>query len=82
MPRLYRRTADPVPPPTEVRRRKLAKQRRDMIAEYERLKQAHGVRADVARDLVKLTAALLATELKPHKPAEKPAKPVADLFAD
>lgn len=81
MPRAYLRTADPQPTPTEKRRRKLAKARSEMIAEYERRKQAHGQRAVLARDLVKLTTTLLATEIKPHKTAERPAPPVADLFS-
>lgn len=81
MTRTYLKTADPKPTPTEMRRRKLAAARAEKIAEYARLKQAHDTRAKTSRELLDITTALLAAELKQPKPAERPAAPVADLFA-
>lgn len=81
MPRTYLKTADPKPTPTELRRRKLAAVRAEKIAEYARLRQAHDARAKTRRELLDITTALLAAELKQPKPAERPAAPVADLFA-
>lgn len=81
MPRTYLKTADPRPTPTELRRRKLAAVRAEKITEYARLKQAHDARAKTSRELLDITTALLAAELKQPKPAERPAAPVADLFA-
>lgn len=81
MSRTYLKTADPKPTPTEMRRRKLAAARADKIAEYKRLKQAHDRRAKTSKELVEITSALIATELKQPKPAVRPPAPVADLFA-
>ena len=81
MTRTYRRTADPKPTRTELRRRKLASARAEKIAEYARAKHAHHPRAKTSRELFEITFALLVTEMKRPKPAERPAAPVADLFA-
>lgn len=81
MTRTYLKTADPRPTPTELRRRKLAAIRAEKMAEYARRKAAHDARAKTSRELFEITTALLATELKQPKPAERPAAPVTDLFA-
>ncbi|MBB3771477.1 phage terminase large subunit-like protein [Angulomicrobium tetraedrale] len=82
MARIYVKTANPRPTPTQMAAHKLRRVRAEKTAEYERERARHsGRRAKVARELVEITTAFLATELKTTSPADRPALPVADLFS-
>ncbi|MDF2621777.1 MAG: hypothetical protein K0S00_4436 [Xanthobacteraceae bacterium] len=81
MSRSYHKTADPKPTRTEMRRREVAATRAAAIAEYNSLKPHDYRRPPLARRISLLTRLLIPLELKQTKPAERPAAPVADLFA-
>lgn len=82
MARIYVRTADPAPSRWLLRRQKLHAARQEKMAEYACLRRRHDKRAQVARQLVEITSALIAAELKTSQPAAGPAQPAPDLFAD